>query len=87
MNVTAGLHVFGHLRTMRFFSFSREVLCGTLDCCPLVRAEVGLLGSLGGGMRVAVVCSGGMSMAVWSVAEGSGVRVLLSVKRVSASGV
>ena len=37
---------------MRFFSFSSDVLCGTLDCCPRVRAELGRPVSLGGGMRV-----------------------------------
>lgn len=73
---------------MRFFSFSREVLCGTLDCCPRVRAELGRLGSLGGGIRVAVVWSGGISVVVvGSGAGGPGVGELLSVRRVSASGV
>ena len=42
---------------MRFFSLSREVLGGTLDCCPRLRAEVGRPVSLGGGMRVEP-CSG-----------------------------
>lgn len=73
---------------MRFFSFSSEVLCGTLDCCPRVLAELGRLGSLGGGMRVVVVVwSGGMSVAPCSAVWGSGVGVLPSVKRASASGV
>lgn len=75
---------------MRFFSFSSEVLCGTLDCCPRVRAEPGRLGSLGGGMRVVVVeavCCGGIRVAACSVAGGSGVGVLPSVRRASASGV
>lgn len=65
------------------------MLCGTLDCCPRVRADPGRLGSLGGGMRVVVVvvCCGGIKVAVLSVDGGSGVRVLLSVRRVSASGV
>lgn len=78
----------GCLRTMRFFSFSREVLCGTLDCCPRVRAEPGRLGSLGGGMRVVVVvCCGGIRVAACSAAGASGVSVLPSARRASASGV
>lgn len=36
---------------------------------------------------VVVVCCGGIKVAVLSVDGGSGVRVLLSVRRVSASGV
>lgn len=75
---------------MRFFSFSSEVLCVTLDCCPRVRAEPGRLGSLGGGMRVVVVvvlCGGGIKVAPCSVAGGSGVSWLPSDKRASASGV
>lgn len=59
------------------------MLCGTLDCCPLVRAELGLQWSLGGGMRVA--CPGGMSVAARSVAGGS--RAPSSARRASASGV
>lgn len=44
----------GDSRTMRFFSLSSEVLFETLDWCPLaLRAELGRLGSLGGGMRLA----------------------------------
>lgn len=39
---------------MRFFSLSSEVLWATQDCCGLLRAELGRLGSLGGGDRVVV---------------------------------
>lgn len=38
---------------MRFFSLSNEVLFETLDWCLALRAELGRLGSLGGGMRLA----------------------------------
>lgn len=65
---------------MRFLSLSSEVLCGTLDGCPLLRAELGRLGFLGGGARVA---------ALWGTepSDASGLGPSPPVRWVSASGV